>query len=186
MPQTHIKNFKVSFYLPQASQHSASIQSKQPLASRVCHSFYVWRTKFVFTLFYKGHVNCTKITSLEEIGQAQQELATLLDISPASAIDYRIDNITASFTSHQPILVDAFACFVQQFDLVAHYNPLRFPGAKIKTSFGTILIFSSGKASFIGSQSVQAIQSQEKLLLSILNAFHRMHPPPTLHCHRYP
>lgn len=116
------------------------------------------------TLFHTGHLNVTKVRQLREIDRLCQLLNELCcDDQPP--LQYRVDNITATGSVSPPPFTSSYGAFISheklnlqeilkrasdrqetEFDIVRlHYDRENFPGLKIWTIYGTILLFNSGR-----------------------------------------
>lgn len=175
-----ITNVKISFKLANCTyQFLKSIPAKFNNVSKTFPSFFVWRAHgYVYVIFFTGHVNVTSIQGLNRVPDAIYCLLTdfKLDVTPFPK--WTCDNITA----------DGYINLKQKLDLSdvcrklrnsetfakIRFNTQRFPGCFIKTIYGTILFFNSGKYVLVGIKSTQAIYALEQLFISeicaIINA----------------
>ena len=115
----------------------------------------------MYTVFFKGHINVTKIKTIEELPQAVEHFCSLLQLSSNQHVEHvKVDNIVAS---GKVILGDngrnfhALLRYINRDIDVSflHANRERFPGCRIKLrEGGTILLFNSGKYVITGVRTI--------------------------------
>lgn len=98
-----------------------------------------------------NHVNVTRLKSEDDIPCA---ITILERIIGKAIISYVIDNITATYSINQPLILDDI---IHRFKNVK-YNAERFPGMFIKCSEGgSAIIFHSGKIVLLGCKTTKEI-----------------------------
>lgn len=150
-----VNNIKVSFKIDGASQFFLrQFAQSSPLVSKVDGNFFVLRDRFVFVIFFTGHVNCTKLRTLTEIDEAKQ----ILDDHLLGSWDFsasKVDNISASgFSGVNRLNLRKFGDFLKVQNLNFKYNPERFPGLNFRISGVTFVLFASGNFLAVGSKSL--------------------------------
>ena len=162
MDPVMVQNVKCSFILKNCEQSIKNL-SLTDLVAKKENSFYVLKSKFVYTIFYSGHVNCTKIPEPSKVSEAFFHLFHLLKLEcPFSKVlkAVKIDNLVASGRISKYISPANFAIFLQEKGEKVHYNPQRFPGACLKLEKGCMLFFRSGKLVFAGLKTIQDLHHQ--------------------------
>ena len=155
-----IKNIKIHFQ----SLYKAISVIKQVLEDKLTsgehtikkhNNFYVYREKYVYIIFPKrGYINCTKLSSYQDIKPAIDHFYTKFNIEKYDYF-FKIDNIQASGQMiWKTIDLNKFKLYVnQKTNAKAVYNPSHFPGLNIRVpNKGTIILFSSGKYTIVGSK----------------------------------
>ena len=172
-----INNFKISLKLQEYTGISRKIRDLEQ-SDDACRSalgldlgkkessFFVLRdldgcTKAVYNIFYKGHVNISRLTSLSQARQACDVLCGRLKVPQTG---FRVDNITATgklniagSVSKLKQICDYLAKFKRDCDIKSiNFDTQKFPGAFAKPSThikGTALIFNSGRLVLVGCKS---------------------------------
>lgn len=133
-------------------------------------SFFVLREldcKGVFVIFYSGHVNITRLTTLNEAKLACAAICRRLSI--VAPPPYTIDSIQASGRLNLGISVkklksvcDALSRRRQECSIQSvNFNAEKFPGAFVRSGKerGTALIFNSGKFVLVGAKSTSSVNA---------------------------
>lgn len=153
-----VNNIKISFKIENFPEYFLrSFARNSSHVSKVDGNFFVLRDKFVFVIFFTGHVNCTKLRTLSEIDEARN----LLDGHFLGAFGFsppEVDNISASgFIGFDSLNLRKFAKFLESEELPYKFNPERFPGLNFRLKGITFVIFSSGKFLAVGSRSLTTL-----------------------------
>lgn len=173
----HINNYKISLKLGEhigicgkirrLEQTEDARRSAQGLKQgKKESSFFVLRelegcAQVVYNIFYRGHVNISKLTSLS---QAQHACNVLCERLKVPQTEFTVDNITASGklnigggVSKLKQICDYLARFKRDCDIKSiSFDTQKFPGAFAKPSTrvkGTALIFNSGRFVLVGCKS---------------------------------
>ena len=188
MIQLH--NFKITAYFTKDSiSRFCSINHELLSKNR---NYYIFGVKpgIITTFYTNGSVNITNIKSLDSIQPYLKTLHGLLGLDSSSnnnnnnniegeqIYTYRIDNITAttSFREGEERLNLTFFC---EFCITSananiikiSYNNLNFPNAFLKTIFGTVIISSRLKCTFIGFKSVNKINYINNVLTTLVHNY---------------
>jgi len=126
-------------------------------------SFFVYRlNKFVYCIYFKGHVNITGLKNRGDV-ESSVKLLTLLPFVK-SAFLKSIDNITCSgkLSEENYSWNISFAKYLKKLsetDINIKFHPQVFPGAflKFETQEGTIVFFATGKFNIVGCKSFSSI-----------------------------
>jgi TATA-box binding protein (TBP) (component of TFIID and TFIIIB) len=176
-----ISNYKVSVSLG----HNKNIRNKvlelekndaewRKATNRLPHkkqcSFFILRElndnarKAVFTVFYSGHINITKLKTLKDVELASYYICKRLNVSQSHP---RIDNITASgklnlrgSVNKLKQICDYLAKRRNKCDIKSvSFDTQKFPGGFIRPAslVGTTLLFNTGKYVLVGSRSVENV-----------------------------
>ena len=137
--------------------------SKHNTVSKYCSSFFVLRwNKFVYCVYYSGHINITGIETENNIAKSINHIVNVCNISETHS--FKIDNITYSNTLKRNIFdtyvsFEEFVSEIDVFDFIisVQYSPQKFPGAFLRTEKGTIIIFSSNKYTIVGTSSFKEL-----------------------------
>lgn len=129
----------------------------------------IFKSKYIYTLFKpklsgerQSHLNITRLKSRSKIRKAL-DICKLVIKGLLLEDTKKIDNITASATFNQNInLRNFFELYSSQLSI--KYNRDKFPGAFVKTSCGTALLFHSGKIIIVGCKK----KSEIKWLLNMV------------------
>ena len=154
-----VNNIKISLTFEGEFRESVLRQyaKTSPFVTKKCGNFFVVREKFVFIIFYKGHVNCTKLKDMDDITQVRAFLKTQLPTLELKACSI-IDNITASGRIRGTELnLFRFSTYLSQDGRPHHYNPTCFPGLSTRIGRVTFILFRSGKYIAIGAKSLQQL-----------------------------
>ena len=158
-----VNNIKISYkiYLTNLETALRNFARESSLVTKVENNFFVLKSVFVYTVFFTGHVNCTKIHRKEEISTAVNHLRNILfDFELCSGL--KVDNISASgalnIVNNSLSLLD-LADFLKQNSIHFRYNPEQFPGLSLKFSSkgATFLLFQSGKFVVVGTKGTLKI-----------------------------
>lgn len=167
-----ITNVKISFKLAsERGDVGMNIKkcrdtSLKKLKGKEAASFFICRSLYVYTIFYRGHVNCTGLRSWGDVvnHRGQQHLLHLLNCDNQLfkvSDSYTVDNISASgVCRNRP----PFRLPLEQLttDMLRNMSPLIrlqysreiFAGATVKTEWGTLLIFDTWKYVFVGVKQI--------------------------------
>ena len=120
-------------------------------------SFFIVRDKFIYTIFYTGHINCTGIKRLSDINESVSRLMSQLNLTLDQVKTVKIDSILAASRISNYVNLTSFAHFLRQRNYSVQYNPQRFPGLCIRKFPGCVLTFISGKVIFSGPNSEEIL-----------------------------
>lgn len=156
-----VKNIKISLNLAGACL-DWSDRIKKLCVKPPNNSFFVLRDIFVYTIFFKGHVNVTKIPSESVIDSAVNKICCEL-MGLQRPLAYKIDNITVSgqLTGCTFINLNDIGHSVQVCPkniLKVNLNLEKFPGLFLRHILGTILLFDSRKFVFVGVKKIKHIK----------------------------
>jgi len=167
-----ITNIKVSVKSPTICLDTAI---KMLLDLNIRHRKYlnyiVIQSKYTYIIFKPkcrdgmNHVNITKIPHFGEIENAKMHLCDLLKLEIFSAPV--IDNITVSTkfenncTPSNLILLFSNTCRIT-------FNQETFPGVFLKFSYGTAIVFHTGRCILIGCKTIENI---EQILITMKKVF---------------
>lgn len=174
-----ITNIKISFHLPVQCTKEFLIQfcAKFENVIKVFASFFVYRAHgYVYIIFFSGHVNVTSIKCLNTVPNAIFCLLHDLNLSILPQPDWICDNITADGAIKLRHKVDlSYICKKlreqhQQDFIQVRFNTQKFPGCFLKTNFGTVLFFNTGKYVLVGLKSQSDILLLEHLFVTRLCA----------------
>lgn len=132
-------------------------------------SFFVVRNlhncEAIYTIFYAGYINITRLRSLEQAVEARNKICRALN---ARRVPFSIDNVTASGKLHLKTqrysikgISDILRRYAAQCSVKSiHFNSEKFPGAFLQSTQnrGTIILFNSGKFVFVGVKSIKAVK----------------------------
>lgn len=162
-----VNNIKVSYKLNASFLKLRLLTlSSEVEVSKKSNNFFVLRKNgFVYIIFYNGHVNCTKLVTLDEIESSKSVLIQYL--KECSVSETKIDNITASgsvFNSNntekkRKLNLFKLCAYLKEKNVKHRYNPHRFPGLNFRLYNVTFLIFNSGKFIVIGGKSITGLHS---------------------------
>ena len=144
------------------------------LVSTKLGNFFVLRQKFVFIIFYSGHVNCTKIKSMTQIPEVMQKLNELF---PDLQVNYtQTDNISASgVLLNSKINLFELSQHFKDNSQAHHFNPQLFPGLYTKYNSATFIIFKTGKFVCVGTKSISELEQVCEKFEENINKFLRNH-----------
>lgn len=139
---------------------------------------YICTSQWQFIIFTSRHTNISGLRSRSEIGLALRTLRELLALPPSTILPgFRITNLTAvSQLPFKPNLTIAAAlketrhrregrCVAGAVtapspsetpdeDILSYsYIPHKCPGARVRTRYGTSMVFSNGKITVLGANS---------------------------------
>ena len=155
-----IQNYKISFRAPHNRVNQFLRETIKQSDSTLVryHNFAVLRREFVYTIFYSGFVNATKIRSREECIKAVKYLFDAIG-HDASSLDFRTDNITSSGRYKQPIQVGRLKRYFTQLNgggAEVSFKPQVFAGCTVKYRNGSINLFESGAYTIVGTRTWEA------------------------------
>lgn len=155
-----VANVKVSLKTSQISlDNVAHIAKENNLYFKCYKNFVVFKNKFTYVIFktnksFQNHINITKIRDLFFITEA---VDLFKSIFTCEVKKITVDNIIATTEINNfidlSILQDQIKFHFIHLDFKVKYNSEVFPGLFIKTLFGTIIFFKSGKIVLVGSKS---------------------------------
>lgn len=114
-----------------------------------------------------GHVNICGIKYMSDIQDRVRVFLLLFSMTKCSSpINVKIDNISANGYFSRPIFqnISVIKDFANTINGSVSFPQGRFPGITVRTKFGTIIIFQSGKINVVGLKSVKSISVIEKKL----------------------
>lgn len=169
-----IRNIKISFKVS-SPDHLAVLVHQYKRSNAKSDNFFVVRNRFVYIIFISGHINTTKIATHEEIRESIRHFLSLFGLRCLILPYFTVDNITASGIIDGPtLLLTPLRQAVQdrsfpERDCIKsiQFHPDTFSAAFIKTAFGTILVFGSGKYIFVGSKLSLHLYYQYQILKSL-------------------
>lgn len=125
--------------------------------TKITNSFFVIRDTYVYIIFFNGHVNVTKLKNYRDLLNSQFRFCSFANVSLDQIKWVRIDNIVASGRLVRKFLNKRkFINFLQYLLYQGgsvHYNPEKFPGARIKLDSDIYILFLSGKFNIVGQKS---------------------------------
>lgn len=161
-----VNNIKVSYKLissrlTQQLEELAADGNRESTSKRWGNFFVFRKHNFVYVIFYKGHVNGTKLKSISEIETSKKILMQSI-VGHCQVSNVKIDNITASgsvFSVEErgvkKVNLFRLCDFLKKEKIKHRYNPHRFPGLNFRLLNVTFLLFNSGKFIVIGSKSFE-------------------------------
>ena len=168
-----VNNIKISFKIDgqNVKKTLQLVAVSNPYVTKIDGNFFVLRKRFVYIIFFTGHVNCTKLTSLSEVKTSQNVLLEVIDQEKIAEDELyltsspTVDNICSSGEFAKRIRLLQFATFLHRENVRHRYNPQTFPGLNLKLCGISITVFTSGKFIAVGAKT------QEDLVAGI-KAFH--------------
>lgn len=160
----NISNIKCSFTLQLLKPYIRHRKNVQ--VSKFGTSYFIIRwDRYVFSVYYSGHVNVTGLQRLSDVHKVYHYLKTILIIN--KLIKFQVDNITytSSITNSNLKYITSFTSFLQTIEKhecvhTIKYSAQRFPGAflKLKTSSrATVILFASGKYNIVGCNTLKML-----------------------------
>lgn len=150
-----VNNIKVSCKIEgdNIRNHLKEFSKSSKLVTLVKNNFFVLRQRYVYVIFFAGHVNITKLKSKKDVRRAQKIL--LLSVGSSLSITTpEIDNISASGVAKSgPINLFTLAKYLNERNYKFRFNPHRFPGLNLRIKTATFVIFTSGKFVLVGTKS---------------------------------
>lgn len=172
-----VNNIKVSFkvsaeniqqLLKALAKHSDNV-SKRDI------NFFVLRKKFVYIIFFTGHINCTKIRSLDEASKCKLEFIELFQEKVRASItlhEIKVDNISSSGCFEEgKVSLTRLAIFLQNSNIISRFNPETFPGLSLRICSVTFTIFSSGKFIAVGAKEFVDLSISVNIFERYLKSF---------------
>ena len=153
-----INNIKVSFKAcsPHIQRSLKEICASSAYVTKKDINFFVLRKKFVFIVFFKGHINCTKLKSVDDLSQCLIEFEDFFPSHERGKLKLQapiIDNISASGSLMSPrVNLLNLAKFLREEELHFRFNPETFPGLCFRVQPVSFTIFTSGKFIAVGAQ----------------------------------
>lgn len=176
-PQS-VNNVKASCKLKSSSgQISSLLRSlarKSKKVKLVRPNFFVLRSKWVYVVFFKGHLNLTKLASTHHLGAAMDHFARLFVANTRRSIVItrpRIDNITSSgsLQSNRGVSLFSLCNYLRRSGIKYRYNPHKFPGLNLRIGGSTFVLFNSGKFVLVGTKSISQIKSATRCLKNVVD-----------------
>ena len=137
-------------------------------------NFVVLKIKYTYIVFKsdkqgRNHVNIVKIKAPEEI---QESVDSFLSIIGCKKHSLTVDNISASISVFKKLDIDEIVN-KEKYKQLNHflslkYNDQLFPGASIKFSIGTAVVFSSGKINFVGCKTIHNLECLKQSICAII------------------
>lgn len=179
-----LRNYKISLYLWDIDKAKYNIElflnniELQHLIKKRINTYCIIEYEgFIYSIFYTGHINITKIQNRLQLNKSVYLICNLLNYN--SKISIQIDNITYSGQSiSRKVSLSNFCLYLNTEETETYWNiilPIHiksikvnfmcFPNCFIKTNSGTVILAKSGKYSMIGCRK----ESDGQLLLNWLN-----------------
>ena len=153
-----INNIKVSFKArsPHIQRSLKDLCSSSAYVTKKDINFFVLRKKFVFIVFFTGHINCTKLKSVDDLNNCLIEFEDFFPSHERETLELKapiIDNISASGDLLIPrVNLLNLAKFLQTEQLKFRFNPEAFPGLCFRVQPVSFTVFTSGKFIAVGAQ----------------------------------
>lgn len=176
-----VRNLKVSFKTVSNSHVLTQFANAHIKNTDIKPSFFVVRChRFVFCIYFKGHINITGLCHVREICQC----ATIIKLIPGIHVitACQVDNITCTgalgYTIPQFYQLLSFLNSSSQNDFLRiKYSQETFAGAQLKSRTGTIILFMSGKFNIVGCKRyVDACLLADTLYNVLKQYFNHMYP----------
>lgn len=164
LPKT--RNVKAAFKFCVASypQNKVKIAIQEKCALGECkvtnyHNFSVVRGKYIFSIFWNGYVNVTKIPNEDLVVDAIRYVCGLMKVLHRNfVINPHIQNICSSGVLSSRIDIRSVHSSVKSFGVVSTLNTCYFPALFYKAQgLGTVVLFQNGKYSVLGAKSVSDV-----------------------------
>jgi TATA-box binding protein (TBP) (component of TFIID and TFIIIB) len=171
------KNYKL--HIPLKKEPPWTKESLEPFlkgySTTYYHNFVVVKSdyfKYVFTIFFCGHINITGVKKKNDIFWALSTTLRLVGESFGEWLDlnrqYKIDNITFSGQCNDEFqLVKLYEKLKSTCsELKIRFNPDKFAGMTLRHPIkrGAVILFESGKFSIVGVRS----KKQSKFILRVV------------------
>jgi Transcription factor TFIID (or TATA-binding protein, TBP) len=167
-----VTNIKVSVKSQNICLDTAviTLQEKDVIFKKYSN-YIVVQSKFTYVIFKPkiadglNHINITKIPCMEEIENAKQHLCDLFKIEILRV--HVVDNITVSTKLENKCIPSEI---IQQFKNYCKitFNQETFPGVFLKFSYGTAIVFHTGRCILIGCKSIENIEKTLKVMETVL------------------
>lgn len=184
-----VSNIKVRFNLKSAPGIRERLlqlleQEESTVRGKACQSYQVFTLRgypYVFTCFYAGQVNATKLSRPGEISFVARILANHLDLDYDLVYESQvIDNITASGQLYETkyVCLSHLAKISRSHCRVkfARYDRERFCSCLIRTVDGTLSVFMNGKFNIVGAKSLCSVRATLKVLYDLTSNLPRSCP----------
>lgn len=178
-----INNVKVSCKVtgPSIKRTLQDLSCTSDSVTRKSSNFFVLRSKYVYIIFFTGHVNITGVRSVNEVANSCIHLKGLLHNKDLEISTPSIDNICSSGSVRDRVDLYQLAVFLQKNGYQFCFNPHKFPGLSIapleNAARGTFTIFSSGKFILVGLKSSYELDSVTKVFFAIIEKYLRANQP---------
>ena len=181
---TKITNIKISVNCSEVSLDTVKNKlTKRCINFQMQPNFVVFNSynNFFYTIFRSkketlNHINITGIKTFDGI-LLSINLLKSIKIVKLKQKTIRIDNITGSLDIEKEVFLKDLItktqlCKSLLYDITIKYNNETFPGAFFRVKergekIGTINIFTSGKAVFVGCRELKNIECLESLILAL-------------------
>jgi len=180
MSKCVVKNIKISIRIDKSEKINDILKAKRLedcfRVTKVTQSSFTYRSnKFVYIIFNGGHVNVTSITSIEEIPIVKLELIRYLNLSyRPNLLKITIDNIVACGKVASIEHFYSFLVFCRSKKIKSHYNPERFPGARLSICGKTVIFFRSGAYNVLGLKNLEKLEEVQNYITYLRNEYQRM------------
>lgn len=183
MMLTKVTNIKVSVNCQKISLDTVkSVCQQNKIKIKIFSNFILIKSKFIYTIFKNkennnyNHINITKIKSKLELKESIKTLKIFNLIPIKNTL--KIDNVTGSLDLKKEIILRDLIKITETYkhtfnhNIFISYNNEKFPGAFLKIEkdnkkIGTIIIFHSGKAVFVGCKNIRQLKCLESFILAL-------------------
>lgn len=141
-------------------------------------NFFVLRDKFVFTIFFTGHVNCTKLKNFQEFTEAQTILNNHLENVDISVL--KTDTISANgILKGPPVNLFRLSNYFKSAAIHSHFNPEKFPGLNCRINdSSTFIVFQSGKYISVGAKTAERLTNDNEAFRKHISQFREVNDRP--------
>lgn len=180
MSKCVVKNIKISIRIDKSENIDDILREKKfedcYRVTKVTQSSFTYRSnKFVYVIFNGGHINVTNISSIEEIPSVKLELINYLNLSThPNLLKLTIDNIVACGKVSPLEHFHSFLKFCRNKKIKSHYNPERFPGAKLSIYGKTVIFFRSGAYNVLGLKSLEKLDKIQDCVTYLCDEYQRL------------
>ena len=138
-------------------------------------------TKHCCKLFHNGKIHVTGSKSVSDGILVVQEMLTKLYKKEYVLVDFRIEMLNMDFQVNKELLLPSIYENALHDKIHAVYNTTRYPGLKIPTPSGTVLMFSSGAVILTGCKCVSDVEFMINRIYSMLgrHAYGKSHTSKT-------
>lgn len=172
-----VRNIKVSFKTKALSKSVREFSKTSIKFIDIKPSFFVKRhNKFVFCVYYTGHINVTGLSRLDQIKHCAKLIKQIPGIQKISYC--KVDNITCTgsvtFKSKSvflKLIKFAFDSSSNLFDRIK-YCQETFSGALFANANGTLVLFMSGKFNIVGCDTYLKAITLYNDLLKLLDIYY--------------
>jgi len=193
MLHVQINNIKASIKVkgPNVRRFIFELGERNARVSKKEVNFFVLRDKFVYVIFYSGHINCTKLKTIWDFIEAKLYIAKLFNAGSEfyTVETSSIDNISASGDvlkkfEHRKWLLDRkkkrevrfyslhqLSKLLRKASYKSRYNPQRFPGLTTKINRISFTLFNTGKFIAVGANNVKKLSAAISILEKIVETW---------------